>query len=522
MLWILFAGSLFLTSCKFIDAHNTPQCYCTLLLAASLLWIGSGSRQGLSWLSRDRIFWIGIFILVVLQALYGLLQYVHVLPPISRFALQGTLDNPAGFAAIEVVSLPVGFHLFSSTARKMKYCIVAGLFIVMTAVILSGSRTGIITMFLIGMLYLWTWYMSRQPGNICRWWLAGSVLLILCVILAAGLYRLNAQSASGRLLIWQVSWTMFKDRPFWGYGPFAFRSSYMGYQASFFAAHPDSVFSQLAGNVQHPFNEYIYTVVSFGLLGFFIVVFFAVFIGRLLYRHRVEYTSVPLFGLVAVATFALCSYPLHYAAVWSMLMLYVLPCIMGRLAAQHSRRICQVGRVVLRLGILAGLYFVAKDCTLQIRWKHANDAVGKVSSQQVVDEYKRLFSNCKQNPLFLYNYGAVLHLYGRYQESLDILTLCMPKLNDYDVQVLMADNYESMQQNESALTCYALACDMIPCRFWPLYRMYAINRKMGESAAASVCAERILQKPVKVPSALVDRIKKESREYLEENVRSNE
>ena len=55
---------------------------------------------------------------------------------------------------------------------------------------------------------------------------------------------------------------MIKDNPVTGYGSGGFLANYMNYQAEYFARDTDSKYAILAGDVKHPFNEYILLVVK--------------------------------------------------------------------------------------------------------------------------------------------------------------------------------------------------------------------------------------------------------------------
>ena len=54
---------------------------------------------------------------------------------------------------------------------------------------------------------------------------------------------------------------MIKDNPVTGYGSGGFLANYMNYQAEYFARDTDNKYAMLAGDVKHPFNEYILLVV---------------------------------------------------------------------------------------------------------------------------------------------------------------------------------------------------------------------------------------------------------------------
>ena len=74
---------------------------------------------------------------------------------------------------------------------------------------------------------------------------------------------------------------MIKDNPVTGYGSGGFLANYMNYQAEYFARDTDSKYAILAGDVKHPFNEYILLVVNYGLIGFLLFLAF-VFCGNVI------------------------------------------------------------------------------------------------------------------------------------------------------------------------------------------------------------------------------------------------
>lgn len=117
---ILFAGSVFLTSGKFVNPTNTPKFYffiATLLGALAIIAIHK-KKITFGVLSSKAILW-GICIICFLQACYGLSQFVDWLPSnSSKFAVTGSFDNPAGFAAVLAMGFPIGLNLFLK-AKKM-------------------------------------------------------------------------------------------------------------------------------------------------------------------------------------------------------------------------------------------------------------------------------------------------------------------------------------------------------------------------------------------------------------------
>ena len=135
-------------------------------------------------------------------------------------------------------------------------------------------------------------------------------------------------------------------------------------------------------------------------------------------------------------------------------------------------------------------------------------------TEEVLTDYARLYPFMRENPLFLYNYGAELHVAGLWTASLSILTECVRGLNDMDVQMLLADNYSRLGEYDRAERHYRRAARMCPNRFMPLYRLVKLYGQTGRDAEARQLAGEIIVKPVKVPSFRVDRMKREMEKYL--------
>jgi len=94
----------------------------------------------------------------------------------------------------------------------------------------------------------------------------------------------------------------------------------------------------------------------------------------------------------------------------------------------------------------------------------------------------------------------------------------MKKFNDYDLQILLADNYEQTGETELAIQLYHYAAEMIPCRFVPLYRLCLCYKESGDTEKALEYAKLIHRKQVKIPSPTVRAIQLESEKFIEDNL----
>jgi O-antigen ligase len=451
-------------------------------------------------------------ILCVGQASYGILQYFNGLPAVNGFRVTGSFDNPAGFAACLCAGFPFVFYfVFSEKPWKRYAAIIAGIILVV-AVVLSASRAGIISIIAVCLAVFF--YKIKMTAK-WKWAIAIALLLISL----SGLYFLKKDSADGRLLIWQCSWEMFMDKPFSGFGHGGFKANYMNYQAKYFEEHPDSDYAMLADNVNRPFNEYLLLVINYGLTGFTLLLILAWFLWRLFLRCRHE-SMVRLAGscLLSIAVFAFFSYPLRYPFVWIMgtisicIILNKSECIaMDKFIhwGKHSYFFAVISIMTLSICQLA-----CKRMSAEMKWCEIahQSLLGK--TKQMLPAYERLHKLLVKNELFLYNYAAELNVTEHYEESLQIARECERLWADYDLQMLMADNYRQTERYEKAEQCYQKATAMCPVRFMPLYELAKIYLETGKETEALLLANTILEKKIKVPSATVFAIKKEMRELI--------
>ncbi|WP_455498203.1 hypothetical protein [Coprobacter sp.] len=129
------------------------------------------------------------------------------------------------------------------------------------------------------------------------------------------------------------------------------------------------------------------------------------------------------------------------------------------------------------------------------------------NSKTLLSKYARLYSEWNGNPMFLYNYGAVLNIFKEYKNSNNIMFECTKFLNDYDVQMLIADNYYNMKQWDMANKHYIIASQMIPNRFMPLYKRMLLYETAQNKHLSLYMAHIIINKPTKIPSNTINKIK---------------
>lgn len=440
-----------------------------------------------------------IIIAAVLQGVYGLLQFSGALSFYSNFSILGSYDNPAGFSACLAASLPFCFTI-PKGGRIGTILKILTTTILWTCIILSGSRAGIVAAGAVTFLYLGKkyWFILAHKRVLIL-----SVFALVLIAASIGLFIIKKDSATGRLLIWKVSTGMITEAPVFGSGSGAFKAQYMPHQAQYFEVQPDSRYAMLADNVTHPFNEYLSLTIEHGSIGLLMLLIVLYFV-----FSKTKDIANPFFlCMLAIGLFSCFSYPFKYA--------YIVVLCAYCLATYSTGREFRV-HWILKAGMLVFIlffgWFAMQDLLFEVRWKKLTNQVSLGKMAVVTDDYTSLYNQWKSMPLFLYNYGAVLNTSGCYTESLVVLKNCEIRFNDYDVQMLIADNYNHLHNYKPAVERYILAHNMVPCRFLPLYKLMLLYQATGNAVKAKEMAQIIINKKIKVESSSIATMKRKAEE----------
>ncbi len=516
----LFLGGVFITSGKFVNTTNTPKLY--FVIATFLVVVAITAKHtrkiNLGFLSSKATFW-GISIICFMQACYGLCQLAGWLPSNhAKFAITGSFDNPAGFASVLAIGFPIILFLLSKSKNVAKYLASIILLVLAIAVFFSESRTGMLSILISSIVFVL--FQANIVGKFRQFRNCKLLTIVIMICLLSGAYILYLQkkdSANGRLLIWKVSAKMIRDKSILGHGYGAFQAEYMDYQAVYFKNNPNSNFTQLADNVKHPFNEFIKVAVEFGLIGLAIILSIILFVLWKLIKSKHEKSGLILSGLVSFLVFACFSYPLQHVVVWILLAFYLLMFLPSKEISINNTPISVITRGIIFIVCVLCLFYITKQIRAEMKWKTIAINSLRGNTEKMLPEYKKLYStSLKQNPFFLYNYGAELNVAGKFDTSIEILNECKKRFNDYDLQMLLADNYYKKGEVERAIEVYKYASNMVPCRFLPLYNQFEIYKETAQYSDAAKCANDIVNKKIKIPSYTIRSIKAQAESYLKE------
>ena len=511
----VMSGGVFLTSRHFINIENDIKFYTILLFSILLLIICSLHPRGLEHLHssiRSVPFYWGLSLLSLTMAIQGLAQYVGLSDSLhASCPITGSFENTAGYIAVQNLLLPFSLYLFFNEGDQKRLRIIPLVSVILTSlsIILSESRCGVLAM--LAVILVMTVVEKKISLKFRHYKLTWALGVFILILLAYILYHLKKDSADGRLFIWTVCLELIKEKPIIGHGINGFQSQYMDYQANYFISHPESKYAMLADNIIHPFSEWLKITVNFGFVGLSVVGMSIYKLCKKLRKTEGNSTSIGLSIVASMIVLCSFSYPFHYAPACFLALfplLYIIPLYSINAFSKFGYI-----RFIFPLILCIVIGIVSRMAFLDLKWAEICKRSLAGKTEQMLPNYASMIPEMRHNPLFLYNYSAELNFSGHYKESQQIINECLKLYNDYEVQILIANNYENMGQWEAALHTYQNASNMIPCRFVPLYDMLQIYQQIGDTVKADSIAQTILNKPIKIPSSSIDKMKAETEKW---------
>lgn len=446
-----------------------------------------------------------IVVVCLFQAIYGVLQFAGIEPSHNTFRINGSFDNPAGIA----VTLAVGFPFIFNLPKHLKtYNLLSLIAIVLIGgvIILSGSRAGLVSIGVISTIFLHD-YLLKHSNQFKRYIIP--LLSVLGSFAFVLLIFLKQDSAVGRLLIWKISGSAIQKNLIFGSGDGSFLAQYMELQANYFADNPESKYAIIADSVSHPFNEYLRLVMEYGIVGLVLLT-----IGIIFVLKSTRLSSPHMLCLLSMGIVSLFSYPLKYPFTWALIAYSLAQINKDRALAVIFQFQLKWFKLLAITIMCVGIVFLIRDIKFEYHWNSIAKRSLSGRTREMMHQYQELFNSWNGNHLFLYNFGAELNHIRNYKESINILHQCILFWDDYDIQMLFADNYFNLHEFDEAKRHYTKALNMCPNRFVPLYKLHKISLEENRIDEATNIAHAIMRKKVKVPSSTVLSIKGKMKRYL--------
>ncbi len=390
-----------------------------------------------------------------------------------------------------------------------------------------------------------------------------SILIVSTFIISCyGLYKMKNGSADGRLLMWQVSWEMIKDKPFMGWGQDGFEANYANYQAEWFKSGiGTSEQEMLAGMPDAPFNELIRIGVEYGLIGVLIVLclLFFVFKPSRNYKNKArnpelttpdpkhrtlnpEYLIVILkSGLLSILIFSLFSYPVDVAPIMVQAIVLAAFIVNSKLRNSKKEYISHVKqpktpnlkpgtqnsesktyKLLPRLAIiplLAIIPYVSHQTFNQYighkHWQEAYELYQYHIYDDAAEEYVKANKCIPNSGLLKQMFGKCLAMDEKWEEAKDILEEAKVFRADPILYCTMGSVYKNLKSYDKAEECYLQASNIIPHKFYSKYLLAKLYDKSGQNIQAKKMAKELLDKEIKVSSTAIKEMKTELKRLLQ-------
>ncbi len=393
---------------------------------------------------------------------------------------------------ITIISLTLSLRILSASEliRTYENKVFKGFLIIASVVefliiYFINSRIGMICCAIVCINYI--------PNKIVK---SGCILIISCVFILSNISTIKINSTLGRIFILNTSLKLI-DSPqkvLIGLGDNGFDEMYMIRQADELENRDISI-RQLASNITHPLNEFVFFYIKYGLIGLFlllITLFLAVF-----NRSRV----IKLFVLI-ITIFAFFSYPLYYPIPYIVLT-YALSdkCIDN---SKINSKITGLFKTIIF--VLLGTMIITVICQSYSYWNWQKAYLySRIGFYDKATTHYDRASRFLNSSYFYYNQSHFELKKGCYQKSSEIINKCLK--NDYNVSLFKASLYKSMGKYNEALSEYTLANRMCPSRFLPIYEQYLIFESLGDTINMIRIREDIRTKPVKIETVEINQIK---------------
>ncbi len=438
-----------------------PRVSCYVLLAAVVVFSLKESYTGL-------------------MQLFGHLHSNHYM-----YACTGTFNNPGpygGFLAISTCVLGV----YAIKGRNKVFRYITGITSLIALILLPStmSRAAILAVGCAALMLAASTDVGKRFLKKYRIWLIVAVALAV-----AGAYMLKKPSADGRLFMNRISIMAINSNGMDGAGLGRFGAAYGEAQARYFGERiamsgDDTDWAVLreserltADCPEYAFNEYLQLGVEGGPVA--MLLFISLIITAIISSYKRG--DVWCYGLLALAVFAMFSYPLHIVQFQVLLAVLLAAC-----ATPRNEGILG-GSVVMVVTLLVSVLIIISRMPWMNRLKEASEAWKRTEYMYdmeyydyVVEDADTLYDSMLHDYRFLFAYGQSLSKEGQYIKSNEVLSEGTEISSDPMFWIVMGNNNLSLGRYEEAERCYIHAFHMVPNRLYPLCRLAELYIKMGD------------------------------------------
>lgn len=457
-----------------------------------------------------RLWWVGLCAAGGYELWTGFMQLAG--REVSRhhlFDVTGTFFNPGPYAIFVAVVLAVSVAWWyrrgedcagrGRWSRAGAWSVAAVAVFCFPVLVATWSRTAWVAVAVAAACLLW-----KAHRRMVLWGMGVAV----CAGVAA--YFLKQGSADGRLLMTMVAGRAWAGEWLCGHGLGGYAQAYGAAQEAFFAAHPGSPLSVVAGSPEYAFNGVLGVGVEQGVLGAVPALVLGLWSLTVLCRRG----EVSAYGWLVLLVSSLFSYPF---ALWPFLSLAVAWVALAASLEAGTAEVRWWKRTAVWPVVAVGGLCVWHLSACTARRVEAYEEFRRVRGIQDVaflEDYRKKYEDLKAYPDFMFTFGSALREAGRYNESNAMLRQGTRVSCDPVFYTLMGNNYRDLGAVAEAESAYRKAFGMLPGRMYPLYRLMKLYEAEGQVHEAEEMARQIAAFRPKVDSPAMREMKNEAKEFL--------
>lgn len=457
-----------------------------------------------------------------MQQLHGYAYSNH-----SLFRLTGSFFNPGPYCGYLAVVLPVCLWAALKFQKGMHYfawiCVGAILIVLPAGMSRSAWMAAVVAC---GWVY-WTERIGWEKAKAAykRYKNATIPFIAIVAILAgcaiAGVYGMKRDSADGRLLMWKVTGKAIAGQPLAGTGLGGFPAAYAEAQGEYFATGTATgQEKQVAGCPEYAFNEYLQIGLEQGIGGLIVFVLWLGSMGYYGIRNR-QHGAVG--GVLALAVFAVSSYPLQLPSFWMILVFLGAICVTkdGTQARSSALSVSSAYPITIisLLSLASVCLFILQKGQYEVykRWGRMQTVYNNKAYESVSEDYKDLHDKLKHKPEFLFEEAQCLSKTGRYAEAIRVLERAKRLSGDPMIRYMIAKNRQATGDYREAERELLHAIGILPERLYPYYllaKLYA-EPAFYQADKFRAAAGAVLTKEPKVESSAIREMRTEIKKILE-------
>lgn len=463
---------------------------------------------------------LGLLLFGGYEALLGLSQLMNGSSNHALFLITGTFYNPGPYSAYLVLAAVIllsmlhsetkGMYLLEVKKVKTIYFYYGLLLLFVIVLPATWSRSAFVAL---AVTCLWIY---RDKYYRYRYFLWGSIIVVVF-----GLYFIKKGSADGRLFIWLSSLTAWTHSPLIGTGIGSFFHAEAEGTSELFANNGYMALFDSADITNFMCNDYLKLLLEQGLIGGLLCGLATITMLVKLY----ESSKSLCYAIIALLIFSITSYPFELLPYK---LIFVLIAAWGNSQPTTEAPIDAIQRMIheplLSYGrmcclamsgiLIFGDVFLKAEMDKRIEAGQSYQLFSNLEQEAFVNDYYELLPLESDHSLFLFDFGKLLRILGRYNDSNAILQKGTMVSNDPMFYVLMGNNYKDMKHYDLAEQAYQKAYSVMPNRLYPLYQLMMLYHDCGNTQKAKAMAKRVIEMKPKIESPATRDMKKKAMEII--------